>query len=309
MSEVNLHKVNKEALKSEPSSLVQMFELDLSLSELNVGNLRFHPGEVDKFENKFLVWQGKEYRPLACVIEGIDLKGDGKLPRPKLLLSNYQGVISRYLKALKDITGFKVIRRRTFLKYLDASNFTNSINPYGEPDPNAHFMDDIFFVNHKISENKNVVEFELVSVLELEGVGVPSRQIMANYCTWTYRSKIGCNYSNIPVATKQDDDIGQARGQVNGEEWVKGKTYYINDVVFISAKDQGDPSKPPVWYKSTNEPNNSDPRSSPKYWQEDACSKTLHGCRKRYGPNAPAMKPDQSLPFGGFPATNKFNHL
>lgn len=309
MSEVNLHKVNREIISPEPSSVVQLFELDLSQSNLNIGNLRFHPGEIDKFEDKFLVWQGKEYRPLACVIEGIDLKGDGRLPRPKLLLSNYQGAISRYLKALKDITGYKVTRRRTFLRFLDGVNFDNNQNPYGEPDPDAHFLDDIFYVNHKISESKNLVEFELVSVLEMENVGIPARQVMANYCTWTYRSTIGCGYQGRCAGTKKDKPLTGGLSSGPAEKWVKGKVYRQGDEVFLSPNDTTDPSKPNVFYKSKLNGNTADPRISPLNWDEDACSKSLHGCRLRYGPSKPGEKSDGSLPFGGFPATNKFNHL
>ena len=72
-------------------------------------------------------------------------------------------------------------------------NFPDNLNPFGVPDPDSRFDDDIFKVNRKTQENKYFVEFELVSPLELEDVQIPARTMIANYCTWQYRGD-GCFY-------------------------------------------------------------------------------------------------------------------
>ena len=289
---LSTEKINKTILQSEPEAIIELFEIDLSLTGKNTGNLLFHPGQIDKFQSKSITWRDEKYIPLACELDGFDLTGDGRLPRPKMVMSNHQGIVSKYLKFFKELTGAKVSRRRTFLKYLDADNFPNSINPYGDPDPSARFQDDIFFINNKTSENKYSVEFELVSILELEQVFLPSRQIMSTYCNWIYRSEIGCQYKGKPIADKNNKKIelnldGTPISDTE-EEWVKGKMYPKGQWVTIS----------PLFNK-TSDDFIKDPRISPEHWVKDECSKQLAGCKFRFGN-------DDHLPFGGFPATDKF---
>ena len=56
--------------------------------------------------------------------------------------------------------------------------FTDSIqvNPFGTPDPTAEFPQEIYTIDRKASENREVVVFELASVLDLAGIRVPKRQ-------------------------------------------------------------------------------------------------------------------------------------
>ena len=117
-----------------------------------------------------------------------------------------------YNGKIYKITGF--IRKRIFLKYLDADNFFDNKNPFGNPDISARFPDDKFIINQKVLEDKNVVEFELVSILEMDTVKIPSRQVISNYCTWVYRG-YGCNYGNSSAHLEErfaNRNSDQARG-------------------------------------------------------------------------------------------------
>ena len=49
-------------------------------------------------------------------------------------------------------------------------------NPFGTPDPKAEFPREIYTIDRKSGENREVVEFELASVLDLAGVFCPKRQ-------------------------------------------------------------------------------------------------------------------------------------
>lgn len=310
-------KINKTILQAEPEAIVQLFEVDFSLLDEPVGNLLFHPGEIDKFQSGSILWNGDRYIPLSCIMDGAQLLGDGKLPRPKLTVSNHQGIISRYLKTFGELTGCKVIRRRTYLKYLDAENFPDNINPYGESDTSARFQDDIFFINNKTAENKYSVEFELVSILELEQVFLPSRQIMSSYCNWVYRSEIGCGYNGRPVADKNDKKLqaGQDKGS-----WSNGQEYKVGDVVKLENElstralqylfDLGEQARSELnepkiqvttYYVCKQDNSNKHPKISPEHWEKDECSKTLEGCKCRFG--------NATLPFGGFPGTEKFGFV
>lgn len=61
-------------------------------------------------------------------------------------------------------------------------------------DPNQHFADDVWYIERKLNENRYVVEWELSSAFDLQGVMLPSRQIIQNSCTWQYRST-ECGYT------------------------------------------------------------------------------------------------------------------
>ena len=52
-------------------------------------------------------------------------------------------------------------------------------------------------------ENKLVVEFELVSALDLQGIMLPRRQVLTSVCTWKYRGA-DCSYTGPAVATQTD---------------------------------------------------------------------------------------------------------
>jgi lambda family phage minor tail protein L len=94
-----------------------------------------------------------------------------------------------------DMVGTTFIRRRTFEQYLD-----------GQPtaDPTAEFAPEVWFVDRKVSETPEVVEFELASVLDFRGLRLPGRQIIANQCTFVYRGD-GCAYMGPPVADALDN--------------------------------------------------------------------------------------------------------
>lgn len=73
----------------------------------------------------------------------------------------------------------------------------------GVADPTAEFPLDIFYVERKVSENRAIVEFELAAASDVEGVLLPRRQVIANVCSWTYRSS-ECSYAGGAVAQADD---------------------------------------------------------------------------------------------------------
>lgn len=306
-------KLNREILKAEPSALIQLFEIDFSKSERRVNNLLFHPGQIEKFEDKSITWQERKYYPIASIFEGASLQGDGKLPRPQLTISNQNGTASKYLKALGDLAGYKVTRRRTFLKFIDAINFPDNINPYGTSDPNASFEDDIFFINTKVSENKYSIQFELVSILELEQVFLPARQIMSNYCGWIYRSNIGCGWGhkdyhkNHPAVANAENEKLADKYKLNPRHlglWRENHTYRPGDSVLMGESffASAGVEERQVSFLCIKKSSGLNPAISPENWVKDECSKTLDGCKCRFDPQAEG----KALPFGGFPATEKF---
>ena len=75
-----------------------------------------------------------------------------------------------------DLTGATVTRIRTLAKFIDAVNFAGNVTPYGTPDPNAEFPQEIYKIDRKSAENREVVQFELAAVFDLAGIRAPNRQ-------------------------------------------------------------------------------------------------------------------------------------
>ena len=63
---------------------------------------------------------------------------------------------------------------------------TQIINPLGTPDPTAEFPQEIYKIDRKSAENREIVQFELAAVFDLAGIFAPKRQ-----CTRTEFPSIG----------------------------------------------------------------------------------------------------------------------
>jgi len=55
------------------------------------------------------------------------------------------------------------------------SSSTTQTNPYGTPDPTAEFPQEIYFLDRKVTENRNAVTWEAQSALDLVNVKLPKR--------------------------------------------------------------------------------------------------------------------------------------
>ena len=45
------------------------------------------------------------------------------------------------------------------------------------PDPTAELPKEVYFIDKKATENRNIVEFEMVSSFDLAGVGAPKKLV------------------------------------------------------------------------------------------------------------------------------------
>jgi len=171
-----------------PSSVIELFVLTLT-EGLNypTGNpdnvtttYRFHAGSSLK-DNGEIVWAGNSYQRFPVKAEGFAFT-KGQLPRPTLTISNALGTITSILLTVNatttgnDLTGATVTRIRTLARFIDAVNFPSDVNPYGTPDSNAEFPQEIYKIDRKAAENRQVVQFELAAVFDLAGIRAPNRQ-------------------------------------------------------------------------------------------------------------------------------------
>lgn len=209
--------IRSEIQLLEQSALLELFILD-STNLPNGEVMHFHAGT-----NKLLgsvVWQGQSYQPIPIEAGGFDMSTQGTAPRPRIKVANINGVLSAEVKKFDDFVGCKVIRKRTFAKYLDAANFPDGINPTA--DPNQFLADDVWYVERKIMETRYLIEFELSSAYDLVGVQLPTRQVIQNSCSWRYRSA-ECGYTGgwvdaygYPTAIEANDICSKSLSACKG---------------------------------------------------------------------------------------------
>ena len=188
--------------EAAPGAIIELFELQLNTAQHGTNDLyRFHAG-TSLNNNGSVYWGGNEYIPFPIEADGFEYSGNGQLPRPKIRVSNILSTITALLLTLPDgLEGAKVTRIRTLARYIDAVNFPSGVSPYS-PDPTAEFPREIYTIDRKTVENRDVVEFELAAAFDLAGVSAPKRQCIANICQWVYKST-ECGYTGaLPTCLK-----------------------------------------------------------------------------------------------------------
>jgi len=167
-----------------PSAIIELFTLQLSTALHGSNDIfRFHAGS-NLNANGEIVWDGDSYLRFPIQVSGFAFQ-KGQLPRPKMIVSNAgvipgQGIISAILLSVNetttgnDLSGAVVTRIRTLAKFIDAVNFADNTN--ATADPNAEFPKEIYSIDRKSAENREVVEFELAAPTDLAGVKIPGRQ-------------------------------------------------------------------------------------------------------------------------------------
>lgn len=280
--------IRTELVSLSPSAIIELFQLTMP-ADSGGDTYYFHAG-VNEFKGN-VVWNGVEYLAFPIEAQGFSLSGKGEVARPKLKVANLTSFIRGLVLNFDDLVGARVTRIRTFKKFLDAANFTDGNST---ADATRELSRDVYYIDRKTNETKDVLEFELSSPWDLENVQLPRRQIFSNLCAWRYRST-ECGVVGVPKAAIDDSTTAFSGTLVDRGEWDVANTYAVGDYVYIisesvkyyfvcygGAISAGLDNRPP---------NNA-------YWVADQCSKKISGCEIRYGT-------DGVLPIGIFPGTSK----
>ena len=178
--------------KVNPSAIIELFTLTLDNALHGATTVyRFQAG-TNLDANGKIVWDGNEYLRFPVQATGFAYKR-GQLPRPTLTVSNMGSpsisailITVNQTTAGNDLTGAKGVRIRTMARFLDAANFSGATNPFGTPDPTAEFPQEIYYIDRKKAENREVVSWELAAVFDHAGIRSPKRQ-----CTRSLFPSIG----------------------------------------------------------------------------------------------------------------------
>ena len=197
-----------ELQKINPSAIIELFVLELDSTIHGTQpqmTWRFHNGvsEDEDSSTGSLFLGGVEYLRMPIEADGFAYESK-QLPRPTLRISNILGTVTTILLTLPmGLEGAKVTRLRTLARYIDNENFATdpiltedstvdfivqedgelikqekTVNPYGTPDATALFPSEIFYIDRKAIENREIVGFELAASVDLAGVRLPKRQVL-----------------------------------------------------------------------------------------------------------------------------------
>lgn len=158
--------IAQDILKSEVPAFVELFEIDLSttnIPELLGQTLYLTPIKASTATIGF--GTGINYSPFPLEITGIEDSTDAAPARPQLVISN----ISKYMGSLaflhSDIIGASVTYIRTFAPYLNLASRL-SLPPQK------------FVIRQKLTHNKLMLTFELGSPLDKERAYLPKWQML-----------------------------------------------------------------------------------------------------------------------------------
>lgn len=196
--------VYEELAALAPNAIIELFQLELVAAIHGTSDIYYFHAGANANVTGNIVWNGNQYIRLPIQAEGFDYSSGGSLPRPTLSVANLGGEISALLLQANAITpgndlgGAKVTRIRTLKKFLD-----------GEPtaDVHAKFPDEIWYVDRKSAETRDIVQWELASKFDMAGMMLPKRQIIANICQWEYRST-ECGYTGTNYWNERNEVVG-----------------------------------------------------------------------------------------------------
>tara|TARA_Y100000401_G_scaffold13737_1_gene9364 strand:+ start:217 stop:900 length:684 start_codon:yes stop_codon:yes gene_type:complete len=198
--------ISKDLQEPNPSAIIELFELELIPNVHYVSpatidtNYYFHDGTSNNNFGSIQWTKGDsnntvvDYIALPVKAEGFKF-GRGQLPRPTLTFSNALGTFTTILLAVNsvstsieegsiglglinnDLTGAKVTRKRTLEKFLPVTNYstTPSYNAFDSSYP--EFPQEVYFIDRKSEENRDLVQFELAANFDLAGVKAPRRLV------------------------------------------------------------------------------------------------------------------------------------
>ena len=190
-----------ELQKINPSNIVELFQLQLDTTIHGANTTYYFHNGVSENNNGNLIFNNIEYTRMPIEAEGFEFNGK-QLPRPTLRISNILGTFTTILLTLpQGLEGAKITRIRTLERYIDHENFaigdilleTGSVllqendsyiiqesgdNPHGTPDSTATFPNEVYYIDRKSTENRDIIEFELAANFDLQGVRLPKRQVL-----------------------------------------------------------------------------------------------------------------------------------
>ena len=236
----------------------------------------------------------KEYLAIPIELTGIEAKASGAIARPSLSVANLpvltknkgdkettleeitSGTIGNLdvpFESNYELIGTRVTHRHVYLSDCN----TNTASP-------AQFPSHTYYIDRIESENALSVTFELASPLDVEGVKIPHRSVIGQYCSWRYQGRVlghggGCTwrYKESEQHSFFRSDDTKITGTINA--WSNSGNYTVGNIVKTT---HGTTQEVQIWEAVFNN-TNKNPDTQRKYWKRiDLCGKTLNSCKIRF---------------------------
>ena len=323
-------------LQSTEENLIILFDITL-----NNGTIVYFVNGLDNGEDNIYFPQKaisgstyplKEYIAIPIEISGVETASSGAANRPTLSLANIP-VLSRSItnnedgtddettlfdvlenesiESNEDLLGARVVVRKTFLsKTYRSTDSAPSASP-------VEFPSQTYLLDRVSAEDAMMVEFELASPMDVEGVKLPNRIVVGKYCPWRYQGRFiedadgnasedgGCRWpldSNGRFFDENNEVITKDISTISA--WSSTATYSSGNKVKTTTNNHTQ-----IWEALQAVPANKDPETQKSYWKRlDVCGKTLLSCKLRFQGNNSNDTLDTRivLPFGGFPGSRQF---
>ncbi|KRW94361.1 phage minor tail protein L [Paracoccus sp. MKU1] len=188
--------------------------VDLELESLSASHAQATVQVVaDEAIYRPILWRGQVYEPRPVEAEGFEITSNGSLPRPTFRMSNVMGEGSLLLKNLGDLSGVEITRWVTFRRFLDDGP---------NADPNAHYPKEIYVIDQKVSHTRTMIEWQLASAMDQQGIQLPARQVLRTGCQLTYRTfnadtgmfdytNVSCPYVGNSYFNDKNEPVTEAR--------------------------------------------------------------------------------------------------
>jgi lambda family phage minor tail protein L len=198
--------------------LTDIQELDgdapLELFEISGFNMQ-NPYESKRFCNHLGVsFDGEVYEAIPCESAGFDVPSQAAPPMPKITVSNLGRAVSDWIYLNKNTPGFRlkgstVTRRLSLKRYLDGQSGANEAI--------REFPRHVYTLERISKQTYLAVEIETTAPHDLEGVHLPGRLAMADFCSLELGDE-NCGYvgtlfydrSGLPTWEKKDSYCGKS---------------------------------------------------------------------------------------------------
>lgn len=150
---------------NQNSAFIELFELDATAIG---GTLyRFTPNVSEAGGS--MSFAGNLYTAIPIVTTGWDFTSAGAPPKPTLSISNVNKTLLSAVISMGDLVGATLTRRRTFERFLDGS---------AEADGTMFLGPDTYVIEQKTQHNKNLITWQMTSIIDRLGMRIPRRQIL-----------------------------------------------------------------------------------------------------------------------------------
>lgn len=148
-------------------AIIELFTINMSTAIGGAGQPSIYFCNWEQTNGGYVTFAGDEYAPIPYQASGFAISNEGVLPNPQITISNVKLLPTSLANGYEDLLGTQIIRTQVLAKHLDNGS---------EPDVNAKWPDETWFVQRKVTENKLFITWELSTPFDLDGVTIPKRR-------------------------------------------------------------------------------------------------------------------------------------